>query len=275
MDLVNQTPEKVKAALKKVMKSKGHTYKDLSEQLECSLPTAKRVLGPEELTLSRLSKILEWLGISFKDLDKMIRTTETDFVNFNKEQDEFLAKNPMYMAYLLKLRGGDSPDQIAKKYQLNKRSTDKYLLRLEQLELIRVTGKGQIKIPTPIPKGFAPTSALAKCHFEKIVDNSSEYFKKYIERELYRHRDQKSDYENQRVNYSVKSQYLTKQTYEVYQKKLQAIFVEMTESATADEKIHSKNDLHSCVVVVGNSIGPYDDPIFESILNTFGDIQNL
>jgi hypothetical protein len=45
--------QKIKAVIKDLLKKKNITYEDLAEQLECSVPTIKRILGPEELTLNR------------------------------------------------------------------------------------------------------------------------------------------------------------------------------------------------------------------------------
>lgn len=269
------TPEKVKKALKQVMKTRKLTFKDLADTLDCSLPTAKRVLNQEELSLSRLARIMDWLDISFKELEKLMETVDNDNIPFNDKQDAFLAANPKYFSYLIQLRSGETPESIAKKFALTKPSTDKYLIKLEQLELIRVTGTGKVKIPVPTPTAFAPQGKLARCYFNRIIDNGATYFKTYIEREIYKNPNQPDEFKDEGAGFSVKAMHISKETYNIYQKKLMSVFMEMTDSAKTDEKIHGKENLNSSVVILATSIGQNSDPEFKEILNTFGDVENL
>lgn len=108
--------QNIKAVIKKLLKLKKLTYEEVETDLECSVPTVKRILGAEELTLTRLLQFCELLEV-------------------------FLAKNQAHFAYLLKLYAGQSPKQIAEKYGLTARSTDNYLIALEKHELSRVTGR--------------------------------------------------------------------------------------------------------------------------------------
>lgn len=269
------TPEKVKVAIKQVMKTRKLTFKDLADILDCSLPTAKRILNQEELSLSRLAKIMDWLEISLKELERLMQTVENNNIPFNETQDAFLAKNPKFFSYLIQLRSGETPESIERKFGLSRASTDRYLVKLEQLDLIRVTGAGKIRIPVPTPTAFAPQGKLARCYFNRVIDNGARYFKTYIEKEIYKNPNQPDEFKDEGAGFSVKAMYISKQTYNLYQNKLMNIFMEMTESAKTDEKIHGKENLNSSVVILATSIGQHDDPEFKDILNTFGDVENL
>ena len=84
---------KIKAALKQVLKKQNHTYADLAKVWGCSVPTVKRQLGPEEMPLSRLLTALEWLDLTLSDLHKIAESEELEAPKYTQRQNEFLAKN--------------------------------------------------------------------------------------------------------------------------------------------------------------------------------------
>ena len=169
--------QKIKGVIKELLKKKNLTYEDLAADLECSIPTIKRILGPEELTLNRLLQLCEIVDIDLADLENLTADTEVKEEKFTEEQESFLAKNQNYFAYLLKLLSDKTPTEIAQTHNLNQRSTDKYLIGLEKLELIRVTGKQKVK---PIFKR-GPTlgnGPLAKAHFGNFINSAATFLRK-------------------------------------------------------------------------------------------------
>ena len=122
----------IKEVLKTLLKKKKQTYADLAIHLDCSEPTVKRILGNEELTLTRLLQICDFLNVSLGEIEGMIQKGGREEFHLSEKQQMFLVQNKNYFAYLMEIYQGLSTEQIAEKYKLTAKSTQKYLINLEK-----------------------------------------------------------------------------------------------------------------------------------------------
>ena len=166
----------IKEIIKNLLKKNKVTYKELDDHLECSEPTVKRILGPEEITLTRLIQICEFLKMSLSDLEALMKTDERETVNLNEKQQLFLVENKNHFAYLMEIYQELNPEQIAVKYKLNAKSTQKYLINLEKYDLIKVTSKNKVR---PFHKAFPHlgSGALGAAFYRAFIQNASAFFK--------------------------------------------------------------------------------------------------
>ena len=165
----------VKQAIKFLLRKEGKSYEDLSEVLDVSLSTVKRMLTTESLSLERLAKICEWLDTDFAELQMIIETTGgTRTPTYSEEQDVFLAADLRYYNYLSKIIAGLSPETIAAKYGLNEKSTEKYLRDLEKHGLIRVDEKGIVSSRHRI--SWRPNGLLKQAMIGHVHAAFSDYF---------------------------------------------------------------------------------------------------
>ena len=141
----NLAQAKIKTALKQALKKNNHKYSDVAKVWKCSLPTVKRQLGNEELPVSRLLELLDWLNLSLSELQALADSDSLSKPQFTPKQIEFLAKNLREFAFLNKLYEDMSPQQIAKKYKIETSTLDKILRQLEKYDLVRVGAGGQIR----------------------------------------------------------------------------------------------------------------------------------
>ncbi len=169
------TQNKIKTALKQLLKKQNHTYADLAKVWDCSLPTVKRQLGAEEMPLSRLLTALEWLDLSLTDLHKLAISEDLTAVKFTLRQNEFLAKNPREFSFFMKLYEGLTPTQIAQKYKLAPTVLEKILIQLEKFDLIRVGSGGRVKpFSDRVP---SVDGLLAQAHMRRIIDRMAQFQK--------------------------------------------------------------------------------------------------
>lgn len=133
-------------SLKRVIKQRKVTYRELATYLQISVPSVKRMMSKGEFSLSRLFKICEFLGITFTDLAELCSRQEGEEYHFTPEVEEYFAKYPHYLAYFFALVDGLTPSTIEKKFHLTSQCTRLYLHRLEQFYLIKVSREDQVKI---------------------------------------------------------------------------------------------------------------------------------
>lgn len=167
------TQERIKATLRGVLKKRGLTYAAVAGVWRCSLPTVKRQLGREELPLTRLLSLLEWLDLSLTEVEKLAETREDEQKPFTAKQIEFLAANPLEFAFLFKLYEYETtPAQIAKKYGLSRATLERLSLRLEKYDLVKAMVGGKLR---PTNKHPNLTGKLGSLHLKMILERLSLY----------------------------------------------------------------------------------------------------
>lgn len=263
--------QQIKAALKDLLKQKKMTYENVAEELECSVPTVKRILGDEELTLSRLLQFCEILDVNLTDLETMTKMTTEKTEKFTEAQEQFLAKNKGFLSYFIKLYES-TPEQIAEKYKLNQRSTDKYLMGLEKHGLIKVNAKQKVK---PAFKSIPPMGAgvLAKSYYENFIKSGADFFMQNISEGLYSSAELKK--RGIRKGWSMNSVRVTEATYNTFINEQEAAFEAFAKLGSYEEKTQSQEKLKTALVLQAFTIEENDYKGFEILERSLGDITNI
>jgi transcriptional regulator with XRE-family HTH domain len=263
--------QKIKSVIKDLLKKKNLTYEELAESLECSIPTVKRILGPEELTLNRLLQLCEIVEIDLAELETLTHDTEVPEEKFTEAQETFLAKNPNFFAYIMKLLYGSSPSEIAQTHNLTQRSTDKYLIGLERAELIKVTGRQKVK---PVFKR-GPTlgnGPLAKIHFASFINSAASFFKEIVTEGVSTPKGQKTTSPGRFVVQTMK---ITKASYDAWIEEQEKALRTLEKIALFEGKTKDPSELQTAVVVQGNAIMAYDHKALKILEGAAGEIPNI
>lgn len=262
--------DQIKSVIKELLKKKKLTYEDVAEELECSVPTVKRILGPEELSLPRLLKLCELVNIDLADLDTLTKLNKASTEKFSPEQENFLAQNPHFLAYFMKLFEM-TPEEIAQKYQLSERSNQKYLIGLEKQNLIHVTGKLKVKPTFRELPGFGD-GPLAKKHAENFINNANRFFLKVISNMLFS-ADKNKD--SAPGGFSIKALRATKASYTAFVKEQEKAREAFFKLASYEEKSLSEEELKTATVINAFVLVENDDPALMILEDFFGEIKNL
>ena len=263
--------QRIKSVLKATLKRKGLTYDDLAEHLECSVPTVTRILGTEELSLSRLLQLCAILKIDLAELDSLTREEEDKEDRFTPEQELFLSKNKSHFAYLMKLLSGETPKQIAEKYALNSRSTEKYLIALENNQLIRVTGKQKVK---PVFKNLPSLGKgpLGKVYFESLIKSAGQFFIDVARQGLW---NESPNQEKLSAKFAVLRGKITRESYEAWVAEQEKAFRSFQKLASFEEKSRDPEQLRTCVFVRAHTLVQNDYEGLRRLDGTLGEITNL
>lgn len=263
--------QKIKAVIKNVLKRKNLTYEQVAEELECSVPTVKRILGPEELTLNRLLQLCELTDTTLAEIEGLTQESELKEESFTEKQEIFLAKNQNFFSYLLKLFDGKTPQQIAEDFKLNQRSTDKYLIGLEMHDLIRVTGKQRVKPAFKRPPKLG-NGLLARTYFSTFIRAVGQFFEQIIHEGLMTPKGQKPESTGQFV-----CQLLTvsKSTYDAWLEEQEKSFQKLQSLSSYEEKSKDPTELQSAVVVRATAYVKNDHSGYKKLENAAGDIHNI
>lgn len=165
----------IQSNLKALLKKRGYSYDFLARELGVSLPTVKRTLSAPDITLNRLSKICNSLGVQLHEFLEISRTADGDLYCFTAEQELFFAKNPGYLYYLLALYGSrKTPADLEKICGLNKRSTYKYLAKLSEMKLIRMLPQNRVRVMITGLIGWSEDGLLGKSISNKRIQSMAD-----------------------------------------------------------------------------------------------------
>lgn len=161
------------------MRAQKITNAGLAEDLKVSTATIKRFFSGNAVTLERLRAVCERLNIP---LSEIAAHCEQDFksasFHFTLTQEAAIAEESSLLSYFLQLQEGLSPAVIAKKFELNKLSTRRYLSQLEKLGLIKSVNDDKITIPKKYRGRFKPryNGPFRKRFLEKFLSRMSSHF---------------------------------------------------------------------------------------------------
>lgn len=68
MNIMISNEQRIKFTIKGLLKKQGANYEKLADELGVSLPTVRRLLTSDSLSVERLSKICDFLKITFPEL---------------------------------------------------------------------------------------------------------------------------------------------------------------------------------------------------------------
>lgn len=145
---MNQT-QNILSSLKKCLRIRGLTYRDLADSLGISEASVKRNFSENSFSLQRLEQVCQFLDMSFYDLARLTRLgSEEDITALSVQQEEALAKDPLVLTYFYLLLTGRSPSKIATEFGLDDLQQSTMLARLSKLGLVELLPKNNARLLT-------------------------------------------------------------------------------------------------------------------------------
>lgn len=263
--------DSLKDAIKSVLKQQKKTYDDLAEELEISVPTVKRILTKEELSLSRLLQICSYLKVTLTELEKIANHNKSNTKNiFTEKQEEFLSKNTNYLTFLLMMYSGSTIEEIQKKTKINEKSLKLYLLRLEKLDLITYH-KGKYEVPNEVFPHLIPYGKIHEANFNNIIESGAQFFKRYN-----RQRVLVKDFEGDRGStMGLVMLTLSRKSYLEWFEKIKKLYQEIQDISVVEEKMPKLKDKKTVVILSCHGIIDSEDPEIEFLQNSFGVVKDI
>lgn len=137
------------AVLKRSLKARGTTYRDLARAIGLSEASVKRIFAEETFSLARLEQICTALGLSIVEVARMAaqQTTEGG-QQLTIEQEEVLAADSRLFACFHLLLNGHEAAAIAEELALSERELRRLLVKLDAARLIELQPKLKVRLRT-------------------------------------------------------------------------------------------------------------------------------
>jgi DNA-binding Xre family transcriptional regulator len=122
--------------LKRTLKTRGLTYRDVAKRVGLSEASIKRVFAEETFTLQRLEKVCAAVGVSVGELVRMASEHDDTHAQYlTLEQEQLLAGNPPLLACFYLLLNGRPSAEIQARLSLNDRELRLLYVKLDDARL--------------------------------------------------------------------------------------------------------------------------------------------
>ena len=136
-------PARIINSLKRVMKSRQVTYRELARRIHLSEASVKRIFSRATLTLARLDDICQALDIGLGELVRISSEQSTDAPEtLTLDQEKALAadRNLLSACFYL-LANGRSGRDVSVELGVDERAVRRWMVRLDALRLIEMRSK--------------------------------------------------------------------------------------------------------------------------------------
>lgn len=138
----------IHAALKRLLKARGRTYAEAATALELSEASVKRLFARGELSLERIERLCDWIGIDFADLVAESEAVQPAITQLTLEQERELARDAALMLTAFLVLNRWSETEILGTFNFTKPRLTGLLIRLERLGLVELMPFDRIKLRT-------------------------------------------------------------------------------------------------------------------------------
>jgi transcriptional regulator with XRE-family HTH domain len=168
VDTAPQTAALVEA-LKKLLKSRGLTYRAVAAAVGLSEPSIKRLFSERTFTLQRLEEVCALLEVDFFELARLARGAAATVDEMTLEQEQALAADPKLLAVFYLLFNDWQPEDIQERYVLTRAELLKHVLRLERLGLVELLPRDRVKLRVPKTLRLRREGPVRQAHGPAVV----------------------------------------------------------------------------------------------------------
>jgi len=135
--------------LKRCLKARGLTYRDVAAALDLSEASIKRLFSEHSFSIQRLEQICRLMDLSFSDLARINdRKYSERRTGLSLDQEQALAEDARLLSYFYLLLNGWKTSRIARRFSLSEPRQVRLLVKLDRLGLIELQPGNQVRLLT-------------------------------------------------------------------------------------------------------------------------------
>lgn len=208
--------------LKKLLKARGATYRDLAKSLGLSEPSVKRLFAERTFTLQRLEQVCAFLEVDFFEVAKLSRGAAVAVERMTVAQEEALAADPRLLGLFYLAFNDWQLADILERYQLSRPEALKLLLKLDRLGLVDVLPGDALRLRVPKTVRLRPDGPIRRAHGKSVVSSFLQ-----------------ADFAESGGRFRFEFRELSRASFELLQRRLDRIAAEFNELAELDSYLPS------------------------------------
>ncbi len=159
--------------LKSEMRRQGRTYADAAKTLGLSEASVKRIFSEKNLSLARMDRLCQWLGLEISDLVDSMRKRQKLVTEMTWEQEEEFVTDIRMLLVTLRLFNGWTVQDILDQYRLTETEMVQLLARLDRMKVLELLPGNRVRLLISQNFAWIPEGPIQR-FFEAQVQ--SEFF---------------------------------------------------------------------------------------------------
>jgi len=140
------TSSRIVATLKRELKSRTMTYRDLAERLDLSESAVKHMFSTANFSLKRLDELCEVLEIDFGALVSLSEAQEDRIERLPAEFEEEIVSDIRFLLITYCLINYWTFDEIVGRYTIERADAWRFLRRLDQMKIVEVLPGDRVRL---------------------------------------------------------------------------------------------------------------------------------
>ncbi|WP_036552078.1 helix-turn-helix domain-containing protein [Neptunomonas japonica] len=132
--------------LKRQLKASGKTYQDIASLLGLSEASIKRLFREGDLSLPRLEKICDGIGLELSELFQLMAHQQQQLQGLSREQEQEIVDDQVLLLVAICCVNGYKFQEIINQYTLEPTTLIKKLAALDRLKIIELQPNNRIKL---------------------------------------------------------------------------------------------------------------------------------
>jgi transcriptional regulator with XRE-family HTH domain len=132
--------------LKLALRERGLTYADVARQLHLSIATVKRLFSRGDLSLERVDRVCELLGIELSGIVERALEHRTPQNQLTAAQEREITADPKLFMLTWLILGRTPYEDIMKLYRFSAAEAQRYLIKLDRLKVIELQPGNRVRL---------------------------------------------------------------------------------------------------------------------------------
>jgi len=155
--------------LKRSLRARGLTYRDLARALAISEPSVKRMFSRGTFTLARLEAVLEVLELDFYELARLTRGRAQEPPELTLEQEHALAADERLLSVFWLLHNGWRAEDILAEFSIGRSALTLAFGRLARLKLIDWGPREHVRLRVPSDFQWRAGGPVKKAYGRRVL----------------------------------------------------------------------------------------------------------
>jgi len=155
--------------LKRCLKARGITYRDVASGLGLSEASIKRLFSEHTFSIQRLEQVCQLMDMSFSDLARINdRKYAEHITRLSLNQEQALAKDAILLSYFYLLLNGWKAGRIAQRFALDQSRQTRLLAKLDRLGLIELQAGNRVRLLTARRIQWRPDGPVRRLYEREV-----------------------------------------------------------------------------------------------------------
>ncbi len=243
--------EQLVATLKRTLRGRSKTYRDVAEALGLSEASIKRLFSESNLSLKRLDQICALLDIEISDLVQSMNERAQSLSRLTEAQETEIARDLKLLLVTVCVLNRWTMQEILGSFTIDAHECIRYLARLDRLGIIDLLPGNRVKLHVSPNFDWRPNGPIQK------------FFQSRIKEDFFRSRFAQAD-----EQLLVFNGMLSRSSHAVFQRKLKRLMREFNDLNDADAHLPLDQRFGTTVVM---AMRPWGYGVFERLRKRQGD----